>query len=585
MSEPTDPDIENMVIATVRDRLLAAIEGAGGRTRHRVRSRALLAAACAAALIAGAGAIAFAARDTHHGHSIRVSPINESTTTTPRTTASTEPPGPCEGAALRVSATGTAPDDGTTAWYLEIRNDAATTCVIPYPTAATAVDRSGSRVGLAGIDHLAGPGPEVQAHSTVRLLLSAPAVCSAAFPGERPPDSHYQSLEVTLAGVELRAPSLELVLCGQGVSAVRFETPPFPEDTRAIRLGDGRTIHLAHSPRWVGSGVGNGVTATPDGHVVAYEYDTATAHEIATIDTGTCSATACTETVIGTGHSPVYSAAGTLAFVALDRGTPIGPNEAMWKRAGSVTVRAPDGTSEVWAHDTGLQTIAWAGNTLLVEHDRPNADTEGFEELMVYRGPGSRTVLTEGLVAISPDGTRLLLAGGNGDHMLDLYDIASQRMVSSISIADYERALAPASELTGVDLSKWPGFEEPEPWPMSCCANFDGQSLWRDDLVLFPMTRHVDHRTDGNPDRFDIRPTLIRIAGDRIVPLRALRTGVTEEFDTAQRIPGPATDFVLKRSDKTPAIVFRCRIDGEQAHCNEDASAAWVFRLPTTATS
>ena len=158
-----------------------------------------------------------------------------------------------------------------------------------------------------------------------------------------------------------------------------------------------------------------------------------------------------------------------LAYVA-DDVPPARADTAMWMRPGSVTVRAPDGTSRVWAHDTGLQTIGWAGDTLLVEHDRSDADTEGFEELMLYRGPGDRTVLTEGLVAISPDGTRLLLAGGNGDHMLDLYDVDSRRIVSSISIADYERALAPASELAGVDLSRWPGFEEPL-WPISCCGN------------------------------------------------------------------------------------------------------------------
>jgi hypothetical protein len=355
---------------------------------------------------------------------------------------------------------------------------------------------------------------------------------------------------------------------------------PVPDDPRVIVVGGNRTIRLRNRPYGVGSAVGTGVTATPDGRLVAYEYDTPTAHEIAAVDTKTCDANACSETVVASGHSPVLSAEGTLAYIALDDGSPTRPNEAMWKRSGSVTVRAPDGTTQVWAHDGGLQTIGWARNTLLVAHDRPDRQTEGYEELMLYRGPADRVMLTLGLVAISPDGARLLLAGGT-DRMLELYDIAAERIVGSISIAAYERALVPASDLVGVDLSRW-GFEESQQWPLSCCVQYSGESLWQDDLVLIPSI-YVRHRADGAPDLGDLRPTIIRITGDRIVPLRTLRTGLTEYYD-AQWLPGSTSEFVLKKNEPlpSPGTFLRCRIDGERARCNADPSLVWVFRLPTS---
>ncbi len=145
----------------------------------------------------------------------------------------------------------------------------------------------------------------------------------------------------------------------------------------------------------------------------------------------------------------------------------------------------------------------------------------------------------------------------------------------------------PADELAGVDTSKWPGFEEPEPWPITCCASFTGQSLWHGDLVLFPSTRHVTHRSaDGYPNRSELAPTLVQIAGDRIVPLRALQVvGFTDASDAEMWAPGSNTDFLLKRSDVTPVRIIRCHVTGDDALCASDPTQAPAFARPTVSGS
>jgi hypothetical protein len=59
MNAPIDPELERAVLAAIRDPLTEAIDRSNARSNHSARSRRLVAAVCASALIAGAGVAAW----------------------------------------------------------------------------------------------------------------------------------------------------------------------------------------------------------------------------------------------------------------------------------------------------------------------------------------------------------------------------------------------------------------------------------------------------------------------------------------------------------------------------------------------
>jgi hypothetical protein len=226
-----------------------------------------------------------------------------------------------------------------------------------------------------------------------------------------------------------------------------------------------------------------------------------------------------------------------------------------------------------------MQPFGWARDTLLVAHDRLDADTEGFEDFWMYRAGARVTALAHLPVAISPDGTRLLLRG-SGDRVLELYDIASSSVVGSLSIADYERALVPAEQLRGADLTRWPGFEEGALWPLSCCAHTIGAPLWRDDLVLLETDHQYPVNAGDAPVRFEFTPAILRIEGNRIVPVRTVRTGRDDFTHDARWVPG-TQDAIAIHSWNTGT--FRCSLDADRATCPRADDLAPLFRAPTIA--
>jgi hypothetical protein len=133
----------------------------------------------------------------------------------------------CVGSTLHV--TGTGANTGPNEWYVDIRNDAAQACAIPFPSGASAINASGERVGLSGFDQVVGPGPYVDSGGSARLLMSTTMACVRGAPADR----HYRSVSIVIGeGTALDAPGLDLVLCGQGVTAVFFGSTTAPDFER-----------------------------------------------------------------------------------------------------------------------------------------------------------------------------------------------------------------------------------------------------------------------------------------------------------------------------------------------------------------
>jgi hypothetical protein len=150
--------------------------------------------------------------------------VSPPTLSPPATTTTTIAPWvQCVGTTLHV--TGSGANTGPNDWYVDVRNDDVRACAVPFPTAATAIDDSGERVGLAGFDQVAGPGPYVEPGGSARLVMSSTTACVRGAPADR----HYDLILVTLGGTALDAPHVDLVLCGQGVTAVSFGSTTAPE--------------------------------------------------------------------------------------------------------------------------------------------------------------------------------------------------------------------------------------------------------------------------------------------------------------------------------------------------------------------
>lgn len=100
-----------------------------------------------------------------------------------------------------------------------------------------------------------------------------------------------------------------------------------------------------------------------------------------------------------------------------------------------------EGRPEVWSTDEAFYTVAqWAGDTLLVWRDVPRSG--GEHELLAFDGPGvMRTVLGpyESLLAVSPDGSRLLTWSGGpsqAEEPLSLHetDLKTGRQIARLSL-------------------------------------------------------------------------------------------------------------------------------------------------------
>jgi hypothetical protein len=128
----------------------------------------------------------------------------------------------CAGTTLHV--TGTGANTGPYEWYVELRNDAAQACAIPFPSGASAINDSGLQVELNGFDQVTGPGPYIEPGGSARLVMSTAMACVRGALASR----HYGSVVVEFGETALVAPGLDLVLCDRGVTAVFFGSTTAP---------------------------------------------------------------------------------------------------------------------------------------------------------------------------------------------------------------------------------------------------------------------------------------------------------------------------------------------------------------------
>jgi len=127
------------------------------------------------------------------------------------------------------------------------------------------------------------------------------------------------------------------------------------------------------------------------------------------------------------GNSVAWGADNRIAYV---QGGDSLPNQT-W--TGRVFVRTGvGGTATAWTDKAGrYHVVAWAGRRLLAYRE-----LEGeYLEPLVFDGPDRVRELPDGfLVAISPDGSRAVLSGGENDLRTRVVDLASGRVVAAVRI-------------------------------------------------------------------------------------------------------------------------------------------------------
>jgi hypothetical protein len=131
------------------------------------------------------------------------------------------------------------------------------------------------------------------------------------------------------------------------------------------------------------------------------------------------------------GTLPAWRHDGALAYVRYVPGT--GASQAT-----IVVRRSATGAPVTWATGSGYEPLAWAGDSLIVAQQ----DTAPAPRLLAFTGPGvMREIGSGALVAISPDGTQLLIADGasldgipSSPH-LRLVDLASGATVATLDLS------------------------------------------------------------------------------------------------------------------------------------------------------
>jgi hypothetical protein len=131
------------------------------------------------------------------------------------------------------------------------------------------------------------------------------------------------------------------------------------------------------------------------------------------------------------GTLPAWRHDGVLAYVQYAPGT--GASKA------TIVVRSsPTAPATTWATGFGYEPLAWAGDSLIVAQQL----TGPAPKLLAFTGPGAVRELGSGaLVAISPDGTQLLIADGasldgipSSPH-LRLVELASGKTVATLDLS------------------------------------------------------------------------------------------------------------------------------------------------------
>jgi hypothetical protein len=170
--------------------------------------------------------------------------------------------------------------------------------------------------------------------------------------------------------------------------------------------------------------------------------------------------------VAASAASPAWRHDGTLAYAAR---TPAEPNTIPDFNV-IVEVRAsPTAPAVPWSTEAeAYEPIAWAGNTLIVSTFY--TDNNGARNLFALNGPDSARKIAHGaLIAISPDGTRLLVAkdaapdGIPSSPNLELIDLATGAVTRTLDL----RQVTPPSLTTGQIL---PG----------------GAGDWLDNRIVYP---------------------------------------------------------------------------------------------------
>jgi hypothetical protein len=228
----------------------------------------------------------------------------------------------------------------------------------------------------------------------------------------------------------------------------------------------GRSYHdklgVLHHLAAVGSGYPDAIIA-PSGQII-YTAETATPNhpDLRLYDPTTGN----DQLVSASAASPAWRRDGTLAYAAR---TPAEPNSVPGFNV-IIEVRAsPTAPAVPWSTEaTAYQPIAWAGNTLIVSTFY--TDDNGISTLFALNGPGTAREIEHGaLIAISPDGTRLLVAKGAAPDgipsspNLELIDLATGAVIRTLDL----RQATPPSLTTGQIL---PG----------------GAGDWLDNRVVYP---------------------------------------------------------------------------------------------------
>jgi hypothetical protein len=196
------------------------------------------------------------------------------------------------------------------------------------------------------------------------------------------------------------------------------------------------------------------------------------------------------DTVVAAGAiSPALSATGALAYA---KGTDPAYRDAEPYLA-QVEVRQGS-TVETWTPVPAAYLVrAWAGNHLIVEKDRPIAGDPA--DLVVLDGPGQeRMLVPEGrLVAVSPDGSTVLVSrpGGTEDQpadALDLMDVAPGAVLSTVDLSGIGHVPGPFAAGTWVGSTAWAATGGDDGVPLVLELNAPG--------VTGPLTVRATHDLD-----------------------------------------------------------------------------------------
>jgi hypothetical protein len=172
------------------------------------------------------------------------------------------------------------------------------------------------------------------------------------------------------------------------------------------------------------------------------------------------------ELLAASAASPAWRRDGTLAYAAR---TPADPTKIPDFNVILEVRPSPTAPAVPWSTEaTGYEPIAWAGNTLIASTFA--TDDRGLRTLVALDGPGTARMLATGaLIAISPDGTQLLVAkdaapdGIPSSPNLELVDLASGAVTRTLDL----RQVTPPGLTTGQIL---PG----------------GAGDWLDNRVVYP---------------------------------------------------------------------------------------------------